>query len=211
MKMQTILFDLDGTVADSIPVILETSRLGCLDLGIPWDENRVKGLIGLPLLDTGELLLGKGRGQEYFEAYHHHFQKTMEAGLRAFAGMPELLAHLHKQGKRLALVTSKKLPATTLSLQLLGMEQTFDLVITADSGCGFKPSPEPALAVLAQLGTPAAQAAFVGDSHFDMLCAKRAGLRAIGVAWGADSRLELREAGADAIATTVAELADLLQ
>ena len=56
MKTQTILFDLDGTVADSIPVILETSRLGCLDLGIPWDENRVKGLIGLPLLDTGELL-----------------------------------------------------------------------------------------------------------------------------------------------------------
>jgi len=210
MKIKNILFDLDGTLADSIPVILAASRAACKDLGVIWDEEKARGLIGLPLIDTGEIVLGKGRGMEYFKAYHDHFFDEMDKGLRPFDGAPEMLRTLHEAGKKLAIVTSKKEPATLLSFKMMDMEGVFDLVVTADSGCGFKPTAEPALYAIEKLNGKKESTVFVGDSSFDICCAKNAGITAIGVAWGADSEEKLLSCGADIIVHSMEELQNLL-
>lgn len=208
--MKAFLFDLDGTIADTVGNILETSFLVCEELDLDWDAAKTKSLIGLPLIQSAGILAGEERAQLYCETYQKHFKQTHSGLVEAFPGMKELLADLKNQGHKLAVVTSKLRPGADRSLESLGLTDFFDAVITASDDCGHKPNPEPALFALKKLGAKAEEAVFVGDSPFDIRCGVAAGIKTIGVLWGVSSREELNAVGAHKIAATVEELRGML-
>jgi len=90
--MTALLFDLDGTIADSLPLILQSSRRTCDKLGLQVSDERIIGYIGLPLLQVGEILLGQGLGGKYLETYQEIFFANHDNEFCVFPGMKELLA-----------------------------------------------------------------------------------------------------------------------
>lgn len=208
--MTALLFDLDGTVVDSLPAILQTARRALDELGRnDISDRQIRSLIGVPIIETGEILLGQGQGQVYRECYQKHFAALGYDGLRCFADMPELLAELKAKGTKLACVTSKRRQATELTLAAAGLSNTFAAIITANDCENPKPSPEPAYLALKQLQTAADKSViFIGDSRFDIACGQSAGLSTCAVTWGAGTLEELQ--GADYIAHNVAELRQIL-
>ncbi len=204
--MVAILFDLDGTLADSLPVILQTSQLACAELDIPWDAQRITDMIGIPLITTGEQLLGPGKGQLYFDTYQKHFFALCDQGMAPYAGVITMLQELQAAGAALAIVTSKSRRGAEATVKALDIAAYIPLVVTINDNCGHKPAPQPALYALEQLDCPAATAVFVGDSIFDMQCACAAQITAWGVTWGACDEPRLRQAGASRIFTTVGQL-----
>jgi pyrophosphatase PpaX len=208
--MTALLFDLDGTVVDSLPSILHTARLALDDLGrSDISDEQVRSLIGVPILETGEILLGAGQGPAYAQSYQKFFTDVGYTGLRCFNGLPELLAELQTNGAQLACVTSKRRNATKLTLEGCGLSDTFKAVVTAEDCTNPKPDPEPAYLALEQLQTPASkQVVFIGDSRFDIACGQAAGLTTCAVTWGAGTKEEL--ANADYIADDVGQLREIL-
>ena len=202
--MRHFLFDLDGTLVDSFPRIIDSSQHALTELGATVSREQIVALIGIPLVETGERLLGPGMGQRYFDTYQKYFYRSKEP-VRPFAGIPELLAELQASQDSLVIVTSKRRESALHSLREAGLDAYFSLIVTADDTPEHKPAAAPARYALAQLG--AGQALFIGDSIFDMGCARAAGIAACGVTWGAAKAEELQAAGADFIARQVSELA----
>ena len=206
--MRCVIFDFDGTLVDSVGVILKSSEITCRELGIPYDPELIRSLIGLPLLQTGEILLGSGGGQAYLDIYTRSFLALAGRETKLFPGIKELLDELI--GKPVALVTAKNRIGLEASLKILDLENYFSAISTASDGHGFKPEPGPALAVLSQLGEAAREAIFVGDSIFDIQCGQAAGTKTCAVSWGSTPRKSLSATNPDYLVDKVEELRKLL-
>ncbi|MCL1906028.1 MAG: HAD-IA family hydrolase, partial [Clostridiales bacterium] len=167
-------------------------------------------LIGVPLVESGEVLLGPGLGERYRDCYQKHFATLDTGSLAAFPGLDALLAKIKAGGGKLACVTSKRRKAAESSLAQIGLLPYFQVLICAENTERHKPDPEPAVAALDMLDAQGEKAVFIGDSVFDIGCGKNAGLLACGVTWGAGEERQLVESGADCIAHSVEELARLL-
>ena len=207
--MTSILFDLDGTIADSVPVIIKTAIKTCADFGITINENDIKELIGVPLLVQGEKLLGKGRGEEYKKAYQDVYLNSDDCG-NTFDGMIEILYMCKELGLKTAIVTSKSSEGADFLLQGLNIKKLFDVIVTANSGCGFKPEAGPALFALEKMDEKPQNSLFIGDSTFDILCGKNAGTHTCAVFWGAGKKEALLAETPDYTAASVKELQDII-
>ncbi|MCR4962626.1 MAG: HAD family hydrolase [Firmicutes bacterium] len=207
--MNNLIFDLDGTLTDSLPLIIEAQSKALQEAGVEPDREKIISYIGYPLLQTGEELLGPGRGWEYVELYQKYYKASGKKPL-PFPGIREMLDTLRRHGCRLAVATSKRQAAAMESLSYIGEAGLFDAVVTAESGCGCKPGPGPALKAMELLSAPPESTVFVGDSLFDWECAHAAGVAFVGVAWGAVSGDRLRQAGAETVAESVEELTAIL-
>lgn len=210
MKFQTILFDLDGTLVDSLPLIIECSRLAGAEIGLPWDEEKIRSMIGIPLLETGEALMGKGKGHFYRQVYLNYFHQLHDAQIKIFPGIPEMLAELKATGVKMAVVTSKIHDSALMSLTDTGILSYFDQIITASEPCAHKPSPEPGLLALSRLGAAKEGAVFVGDSPYDMACGQGCAIATCGVTWGMATKEQLSSCHPDYLVDTVAHLQKLL-
>jgi len=208
--MTAYLFDLDGTLADTLPLIIQSSRLALTEFQRETTDEEIIALIGVPLLETGEILLGEGMGEIYRECYHRHFSSLDSSGLRAFPGMAELLAELSAAGGKLACVTSKRRIPAEQTLTQTGLRAFFSALICAESCEKHKPHAEPALIALRLLQATEEKAIFIGDSVFDIGCAVNAGIISCGVTWGAEQEQRLIQAGADHIAHDTGELRAIL-
>jgi pyrophosphatase PpaX len=126
-----------------------------------------------------------------YRAHNEPLHDTLEC----CAGMDAVLARLKHEGRRLGIVTAKRRLTVDLAFARLPIEQFFDVVVGGDETERHKPDPAPLELALARLGATATEAAYVGDSPFDMQAARAAGLYAVGVSWG---RIHERDALADA-------------
>lgn len=207
--MKAFIFDLDGTLNDSIPLILCTTAKAWMDLGLPVDEAKIKSYIGIPLVETGEALLGPGRGQEYLQAYLRHYDPDC-IPMRAFPGIPALLGQLKAKGARLAIATAKRHEMTLDTLRIIGLENVMDALVVSESTERRKPFADPALKALELLGQEQKDAIFIGDSVHDISCGHNAGLPACAVTWGAAGRADLVACRPEYIVDSVGELAQLL-
>lgn len=229
MPASTALFDLDGTVIDSGPLIAASFRHAVeAVLGeVPPDEELLAYVGGWSLREQ-MARFAPHRVDELVEAYRAH-NEPAHARLGFCPGMRELLAGLSRDGMRLGLVTAKRRSTVEVAFGVLPeLEGLFNAVVTAEETDRHKPHPEPLLLALEKLdGTPAAtgaalgtpagdrearkQVPYVGDSPFDVEAARAAGLRSIAVTWGGIHTLErLRAARPDAIVSTPRELRDAL-
>lgn len=211
MRYRTVLFDLDGTLIDSGAMILASFRHATrtvLAREIP-DEELVAACGGATIYEQMRTF-DTERVEELVRAYRAH-NEPLHADLRAFPGVEEVLERLANEGRKLGIVTSKRRRTVGLAFAVLPIGRYFDAVVTADDTTRHKPRPEPVLLALEQLGSTADEAAFVGDSPFDVRAGKAAGVFTVAVSWGGIHPEErLREAGADAVVHDRRELLDAL-
>lgn len=211
MRFSTVLFDLDGTLIDSGPIILASFRhatRAVLAREIP-DDQLLAYVGGWSLRDQMRRL-DEERVEELVQAYRDH-NEPLHAELEAFAGIERVLERLHEQGRRLGLVTAKRRPTVELAFAVLPLERYFSTVVTSEETERHKPHPQPIQLALERLGEEPEQAAYVGDSPFDVAAAKAAGLFAVAVAWGGMHPLErVLAEGPDAVVHRAEELLGVL-
>lgn len=209
--MTAFLFDLDGTLNNSVPLILRVAQLTYEDLGISRSREQIMQTIGEPLVVTGEKLFGPGQGDRFRLAYQSRYRQVAEEmPIQPFPGILEMLDLLRERGAKLAVVTSKRRRLTRENLTTTGLLPRMDAVIDAESTDDHKPLPTPALLALAELDARPEEGVFVGDSRFDLACGRNAGLVTVGVSWGAGSLAELEEQEPDYLCHSVEDLTALL-
>jgi len=185
MRYRVILFDLDGTLIDSGPIILASMRHASVTvLGREPDEERVRAAIGGPGLIAQMRDLDPDRVDELVEVYRAH-NEPLHATLQPFDGILELLPELRRRGHQLGIVTAKRLATVQLAFDRIPLlAETTDVVIGAEDTERHKPDPDPVLEALRRLGARPEEAVYVGDSPFDIRAGKAAGAYAIAVGWG---------------------------
>jgi pyrophosphatase PpaX len=185
MRFPVVLFDLDGTLIDSGPMIVASMKHAAKSvLGREIPEEVLSAAVGGPGLVAQMHALAPDRVDDLVAAYREHNEPLHEE-LEAFWEVTEVLPRLRDEGRRLGIVTAKRRATVDLAFtRLPELEQNFDVVITSDDSERHKPSPDPILAAVERLGATPAEAAYVGDSPFDIRAAKAAGVFAIAVAWG---------------------------
>ena len=212
VRYPVVLFDLDGTLIDSGPIILASMRHASVTvLGREPDEELVRAAIGGPGLIAQMRDLDPDRVDELVDAYRAH-NEPLHDSLEAFPDVLELLSRLKDESHRLGIVTAKRLRTVGLALDRFPvLRETTEVVIGAEDTERHKPHPDPILEALRRLGAYPEDAVYVGDSPFDIRAAKAARVLAVAVGWGGihpDERL-LREAP-DALVHSAEELHDLL-
>ncbi len=212
MRFPVVLFDLDGTLIDSGAMIVASMRHAAttvLGREIPVDE--LKAAVGGPGLVAQMRALDEARVDELVDAYRAH-NEPLHSSLQACPGIEEALQQLRAVGRRLGIVTAKRLVSVRLAFDVLPwLEEPFDVVVGAEDTERHKPHPDPVLHALAQLDADRAEAAYVGDSPFDVEAAKAAGCFAVAVTWGglhSEERLAALEP--DALVHTAEELLGVL-
>jgi pyrophosphatase PpaX len=212
MRYETVLFDLDGTVIDSGPIIVASMRHAARTvLGRDVAEEVLTAAVGGPGLVAQMRLLDDELVDELVRVYREH-NEPLHTELQACAGILDLLADLKAEGRRLGIVTAKRRVTVALAFDVLPqLEPLFDVVVGADETVRHKPHPDPILHALDDLGSHPSTAAYVGDSPFDVAAAKAAGVFAVAVTWGgihAEERLAEEEP--DAIVHDAEELRAVL-
>ncbi len=184
--MKTYLFDLDGTLLDSIELILEsfhhTSRI---HLGRELPNAHWLAGIGTPLRDAlGAMAATDAERDAMLDTYRDYNLEHHDEKARAYPGVVDVVRELHRRDASLALVTSKMRLGAERGLRLLDLEREFNVRVTADDVVNGKPHPEPVLKALDALGTSPEDAIFIGDSAHDIESGKRAGVSTAAVSWG---------------------------
>ena len=211
MSYSTVIFDLDGTLIDTVPLIVASHRHALATvLGRELPEADLREGIGRPLLEQMRSF-DEPRAQELFDVYREFNHRVHDDYVRAFDGMLELCDELRMRGIPIAVATSKMRDAVLLAYGVVpGLEQRIDAMVTIENTVTHKPGPEPIRHALELLGRTAEGAVYVGDAPSDLQAARAAGVAAVGVTWGAFSYAGLAVEHPDAIATTPAELAGIL-
>jgi pyrophosphatase PpaX len=183
-KYQAVLFDFDGTIMNTNDIIIESwqhtfrtvegaerplSSITC-SFGEPLDLTMAKFF---PDRDTGEMV----------DTYREYQRKVYKEKIHMFPGIPELIGELKNRGYLMGIVTSRLWESTTQGLYKFDIAHLFDAVVSAEDTSIHKPNPEPCLICLEKLGLAPSQAIFVGDSKFDVLCARNAGVQSVLVGW----------------------------
>jgi pyrophosphatase PpaX len=207
-----LLFDLDGTLIDSIELILGAMRHAFtgFDGDAPTDEQWRAG-IGIPLHtalrqfapDEAEVERLFGRYREY--QLEHHDQL-----IRPYEGIIEAIQAFSAAGHPIALVTSKSDWMAKKALVLVGLDALIPVIVGCDTCVNHKPHPEPVERALALLGARADNALFFGDSPHDVQSGRAAGVFTAGVTWGAFTREEMIASGADVVIDRPTELSGVV-
>lgn len=194
-----VLFDLDGTVVDTVELIRASFRHATRTvLGRVLPDEEIMRFVGQPLMAQMRQL-SEEHAKELYDAYREHNHRVHDEMIREYEGVQEMLEALRRHGRHIGLVTSKSSKPTAMAFRSLDLKRYFDVVITADDTKKHKPDPEPLLTCLERLalvgapGDPAA-AIYVGDSPFDVQAGKAAGMATAAVTWGIFSRAALEAA-----------------
>ncbi len=197
-----VLFDLDGTVVDTVELITASFRYATQTvLGEVLPDEEIMRYVGQPLMDQMRQLAPE-HAQELYDVYREHNHRLHDELIRTYDGVEAMLTALRAHGRHLGLVTSKSADTTAMAFRAVGLDEHFDVVVTASDTATHKPSPEPLLLCLERLaakGAPAqpAGAIYIGDSPFDIQAGRAAGMATAAVTWGIFSRAALEEAGPD--------------
>jgi pyrophosphatase PpaX len=211
MRFPVVLFDFDGTVIDSGAIIIASMRHATktvLGRDIP-DEELGRAVGGSGLIEQMRLI-DPERVDELVAVYREH-NEPLHAEISECVGMTDVLTRLKGEGRRLGIVTAKRQETVELAFSYLPLEHFFDIVVGSDDTERHKPDPQPLQHALERLDVDRDEAAYVGDSPFDVRAAKAAGMHAIAVTWGGihpRARLEAEEP--DAVVETPEELLAVL-
>jgi pyrophosphatase PpaX len=211
MRFPVVLFDLDGTLIDSGSMILASFRHATrtvLAREIP-DEVLLANVGGSTLHEQMHAL-DPVRADDLVECYREH-NMPLHDELQPCRGVVEVLERLRREGRRLGIVTAKRQAGIGLAFRVLPLAHLFDAAVASDDVPRGKPYPDGILHALELLDARPGEAAYVGDSPFDVESAKRAGVHSVAVTWGGiHSRKTLEKAGADTLVDSPEELLGVL-
>jgi 5'-nucleotidase len=207
---QAVLFDLDGTVIDSVELIVASfdhAMRQVMGLALPREE--LIAHVGKPLREQ-MLAVDLDRADELVAAYREFNHREHERMLRLYVGMDLLLHALRADGFWLGLVTSKSRSTTNMAFRTTGIEPLFDAIVCAEDTTRNKPFADPLLRAAELLEVAPAAAVYVGDSPFDLQAARAAGMRSVAVGWGVFPRATLEGERPDRFVRDMGELAAVL-
>lgn len=211
---QVYLFDLDGTLTEPGEGITNSVMYALEKFGIhETDRQALYRFIGPPLLDSFMQFYGMSQAQaeEAVAAYREYFSVNGLFENRVYDGIPALLQSLRDQGKTLVLATSKPEVFTLRILDKFDLSRYFHHVGAASLDSSRSQKADVIRHALHLCGGPALETVvMIGDRHHDICGAKENKLQSVGVLFGYGDRVELEQAGADAIAESVEELSALL-
>ena len=216
MRYKAILFDLDGTLLDTLEDLATAANRALGTLGLPahpTDAYRV--FVGDGLRTLAERILpGEQRSAAWVDAlvaaFEREYSRTWNERTAPYAGVPEMLDRLTGDGYRMSVLSNKPDAFTRLCVEQLLPHWTFAPLYGQRPGVPKKPDPAAALAIAAELDLDPAEVLYLGDTATDMHTARAAGMAAVGVLWGFRSADELHAAGARHLITHPGELAPLL-
>jgi pyrophosphatase PpaX len=215
MRFPVVLFDLDGTLIDSGPMIMASARYAARDvLGIEPDgeiDELVRAHIGGPGLEAMMQAIDPAHVDELVASYREENERLHD-GLEAFDAVLDVLLRFQAEGRRLGIVTAKRRSTVELAFARFPvLERASDVLVSAEDTVRHKPDPAPILVALDRLSASPSEAAYVGDSPFDVQAARAAGTFAVAVAWGgihSGERLAVEEP--DVLVEAPRELLDVL-
>ncbi len=188
MKKKTVLFDLDGTLINTLEDLTDCMNTALAEFGFaPITQQRCRPLLGIGLRHLCEQSLPAGKLEHTDELmkrfrvfYDEHFMKKSFP----YPGIMELTDALAARGVKMAVVTNKNEDISAVMIRQVFGEAKFPIIRGAINGIGCKPDPKVTLDTIAQLGSTPAQTLFVGDGEADLDVAKNAGIESVWVSWG---------------------------
>ena len=208
-NIQAVIFDLDGTLVDSLDDIASALGGALGDAGLPAPATAtVRGWIGDGARNlVARALDGRADVDAVLARFRERYRAAPIVRTRLYDGLAAALDLLAAPGRSFAVLSNKPHELTQVIAERLLAAWPFAAVFGQRQGMPLKPDPAAALVAADELGVRPARCAFVGDSAVDMHTARAAGMRAVGVTWGFRPRAELEAAGADAIIDHPAQLA----
>ncbi len=216
--IKACIFDLDGTLSDTINTIAYYGNRALSSFGFPEIPTDVyKKLVGngRDLLihrmlefhnaDTEENYINVGG--KYDEGYENDVMYLT----KPYDGTPELLASLKASGIKCAVLSNKPHNVTAPIVELLFGKGVLDLCAGAKEGVPIKPAPDGAFEIANELSLSPDECIFIGDTYVDITTGKNAGMKTIGVLWGFRDEEELQNAGADYIVSSANEIYDIVK
>jgi 2-phosphoglycolate phosphatase len=213
-RVRAIIFDLDGTLADTFPLIVSAWNAAITPhTGIAYSDADVIARFGIPdpQMIRRELRdRGGAACEQAIELYHAHYQQRHRDAVRPFPGITEMLEALRRRNVPMGMMTGKGRRSATITIECLGWNGIFDSVITGDDVTAQKPDPAGALAVAKTLNIPPRACAFVGDSPADIGAGQAAGMVTVAAGWHPVYHDEIRRMKPDVWAATPAEIVPLV-
>ena len=183
-KTDTVLFDFDGTIMDTNDMILGSWQHTFRTLtGSETDPDMLVRTFGEPLGKTMARFFPDVQTEESLEIYRSYQKDRFCDMIKLFPGIRELLDELKKRGYKMGLVTSRLLNTTMQGLETFGIKDYFDAILTADDTPLHKPDPAPINITLEKLGSDRKSSVMLGDTMYDIKCARNAGVTSVLVAW----------------------------
>lgn len=211
-SIRTVLYDFDGTLADTTELVMECYRLTMMEhLGeIPPVEEWLRGF-GTPLeVQMNRFAADPMQCEAMIASYRLHQEEHAERFIRPFPGVIDTLDRLRERGVALAIVTSRHRESTLRALDLCGLTDRFPVIVSPEDVTSPKPHPEPVLHALERLGSVAEETIFIGDSPHDIAAGRGAGTMTAGVLWGPFRRESLEAERPDHLFERPAEVLRLL-
>lgn len=208
MAYSYILFDLDGTLTDSGPGVMNAAAYALKQLGIDeQDPEKLRRFVGPPLFDAFPELYGIQDAERAVRLFREYYRPIGILENEPYPGIADCLAELKRRGKKLAIATSKPLEMAEQVLKRFALREYFDVVCGATMDDSRNRKPDIVEDALKALGvSDLSQAVMVGDRKHDVLGARENGIACIGILWGYGDREELEEAGAKFIAADYEDL-----
>ncbi|MDE5743534.1 MAG: HAD family hydrolase [Bacteroidales bacterium] len=217
MNTRLVIFDLDGTLVDTLADLAAAMNVVLSRLGYPPHPvadyrfkvgNGVAKLVerSLPEAARQQPPVVADALQRFLDYYNRH---DMDA-TAPYDGIPELLLHLKARGLQLAVASNKPHAAAVEIVHHYFGQDLFDCIYGQRPGAPVKPDPAIVHDILRTLGVSAGQTLYVGDSAVDMETARRSGIPSVGVLWGFRPEAELREAGARYLVSSPSDILNYL-
>lgn len=208
--INTVLFDLDGTLIDTNDLII-TSFLHTFDKYFPGKYQRedVLPFMG-PSLDETFGSLDPERTEEMIREYRAFNNENHDLLVKEFIGVNETIKTLKEQGFKLGIVSTKIYDTVMKGLKLTKLDPYFDTIVTLDHVAKAKPDPEAIFKALDQLGSTPEQSLMVGDNYHDILAGKNAGTKSAGVAWSVKGRDFLAQFNPDYMLDEMSDILTIL-
>jgi phosphoglycolate phosphatase len=212
IAVDLIVFDLDGTLADTLPDLTAAANFALRRLGRPeHTAAAIRGMIGGGEQKLMERLLGPDYTEQVEECltlYLEHYTRHNGELTRLYPGVPETLARL--SGKKLAVLSNKLQRLTQQALEAVDIARFFTAIRGGGAGLPLKPAPEPLVALTADLGVEPARSLMVGDKTADITTGRGAGAFTAAVTYGYGDRDTLAAASPDFLLAEFSQLPDIM-
>jgi phosphoglycolate phosphatase len=213
-KYDTVVFDLDGTLLNTLEDLTDSVNFALALYGFPCRKlAEVRSFLGNGAARLMELSIPDGMNNpQYVKCladFRNHYQENMQNKTDAYEGIMELLRQLSKENYRIAIV-SNKFDKAVKELNRVYFGEYIKVAIGESKNVSIKPAPDIVFKALEELGSTVDKAVYVGDSEVDVKTAKNSGMMCVGVTWGFRDREVLEQNGADYIIDSPQELLKII-
>ncbi|WP_017756392.1 pyrophosphatase PpaX [Calidifontibacillus oryziterrae] len=211
MKVDTLLFDLDGTLIDTNDLIIESfmHTLGQFFSPSQFKKEDILKFMGPPLYESFHML-NPEKAQEMVEVYRKFNKEKHDELVKEYDTVYETIEYFYEKGYKLGVVTSKTRNTVEMGLKLSRLKQFFEVVITVDDVAHAKPHPESIFLALEQLRSKPEHTIMVGDNHHDIEAGKNAGTLTAGVTWSLKGPDYLKKYNPDFMLEKMSDLIEIV-